>query len=301
MDEWNKVTDILLQQGVTAFSVSGGEALMKDGLIDILSHIRRRLDERGIRNKIVLISNGRLMSDYWLEQFKRLDVHLSMSLPGYNTFSTLTGHDGADNVLHWFERTKAIGLSTTANITVTKINVGELYETISLALLAGAESILLNRFLPGGRGLSNSDRLMLSPRQVVEMLDTAEEVLSLAHRFGNVGTEIPLCVVGNQRKYSFLHVGYRCAAAKGFFVVDPSGQIRTCNHSPHVVGHVFAEPMIVDTDYWNLFSNSDFKPPECSGCSSLRKCDCGCREVAAIVSGSPCVADPSVGEVTPIT
>lgn len=268
--------------------------MLKEGLSEILTHIRHSLDQRGIHNKIVLISNGREMNDSWLELFKRLDVHLSMSLPGYATFSSLTGRDGADNVLHWFERAKAIGLSTTANITVTKINLPELYETISLALLAGADSVLLNRFLPGGRGLSNIDKLMLSRAEVVEMLNTAEEVLSLAKRFGNVGTEIPLCLIDPDSKYKYLHIGYRCAAAKGFFVVDPSGRIRTCNHSPRIVGHVFDQPMISDTDYWDLFTNSDYKPQSCQACDKVERCDCGCREVANILTGNPCNVDSSV-------
>lgn len=267
---------------------------MKEGLAEILAHIRKRCDERGLYNQIVLISNGRLMSEEWLALFKRLNVHLSMSLPGYSSFSRLTGYDGADNVLHWFERTKALGLSTTANVTVTKINIHELFDTLSLALIAGADSILLNRFLPGGRGLSHVDELLLSPDQITQMLDTAEEVLSLSHRYGNVGTEIPLCVIKEPDKYKYLHIGYRCAAAKGFFVVDPSGQLRTCNHSPRVVGHVLDEPMIHDTDYWNLFAYGNYKPQQCLTCPSVKACDCGCREVANIIAGDPCGLDTSV-------
>lgn len=311
VDEWNRVTDLLLNQGVTSFSISGGEALMKEGLVDILTHIRRRSNERGIRNQIVLISNGRLMSDEWLEEFKRLNVHLSMSLPGYSTFNTLTGvqdpqppqlttnnsaQQETPSVLHWFGRAKALGLSTTANITVTKINIHELYETIAVALLAGANDILLNRFLPGGRGLVHLDALKLTPAEVIEMLNTAEEVLTIANRYGNVGTEIPLCLIrGRESKgMPHLHVGFRCAAAKGFFVVDPSGQIRTCNHSPRVVGHIFGEPMIRDLEYWNLFALGACKPSTCKDCEDLKKCDCGCREVANILNGSPYAVDTSI-------
>ena len=83
------------------------------------------------------------------------------------------------------------------------------------------------------------------------MLDTAEEVLTLANRYGNVGTEIPKCIIASANSYKRIHVGYLCAAAKGSFVIDPAGQIRTCNHSPHIVGNVCEEPWIKDTDYWN--------------------------------------------------
>jgi len=44
---------------------------------------------------------------------------------------------------------------------------------LMLPLLAGADSILLNRFMPGGRGLRHRD-LELNKEQLTEMLDTAE-------------------------------------------------------------------------------------------------------------------------------
>ena len=168
--------------------------------------------------------------------------------------------------------------------------------SLSLGLISGAGDILLNRFLPGGRGLAHMSELMLTPNQVNGMLDVAEEVLSYAKRYGNVGTEIPLCAVKDINKYKHIHFGTQCAAAKGFFVVDPAGQIRTCNHSPRVVGHIFDKPMIKDVEYWNMFANSDYKPTICSDCGLVTKCDCGCREVANILHGNPKEKDTSIIE-----
>jgi len=101
-------------------------------------------------------------------------------------------------------------------------------------------------------------------------------------------------VIDNPDTYKHLHIGFKCAAAKGFFVVGPSGEIRTCNHSPHIVGHIFDEEPISDTAYWNMFANSYYLPSECKGCREVYHCDCGCREVANILSGSPCNVDTSV-------
>lgn len=127
------------------------------------------------------------------------------------------------------------------------------------------------------------NELCLSTEQINGMLDTAEEVLTLANRYGNVGTEIPKCIIASANSYKRIHVGYLCAAAKGFFVIDPAGQIRTCNHSPHIVGNVFEEPWIKDTDYWNKFAFRSYQPTACNGCSSAKNCDCGCREVTNIL------------------
>ncbi|MDG5816543.1 hypothetical protein QA601_15705 [Chitinispirillales bacterium ANBcel5] len=73
--------------------------------------------------------------------------------------------------------------------------------------------------------------LMLWREQILEMLDTAEKVLRHANRRGSIGTEIPRCVVDPSR-YKYINMATTCSAAKSFFVVDPSGYIRVCNHSP---------------------------------------------------------------------
>ena len=294
VSEWKQVVDILYDKGVESFSISGGEVLLKQGFEEIISHIRQEGCKRGLDKPIVLISNGLKMNEEYLRFFKDMNVHLSMSLPGYSTFKEHTGVDNADGVLHWFQVAKSIGLEATLNVTVTKKNYDELFQTISLGLINGAHDILLNRFLPGGRGLAYMNELKLSPEQINGMLDVAEEVLDYANKYGNVGTEIPICAINDVDKYKRIHIGYQCAAAKGFFVVDPSGNIRTCNHSPRIVGHILGKPTITDSEYWNMFALSDYSPDSCSGCNLKTKCDCGCREVANILHGNPKKTDTSI-------
>ena len=294
LDEWKSAIDKLYRSGIQSFSISGGEAILNDCMPEIVEYINTEGLKRGIDNPIVLISNGLAMKEEYLRLFKRCNVHLSMSLPGYSTFQEHTGIDNADGVLGWFEKAKSMGMQTTVNITVTRKNYHELFETISMGLLSGASSVLLNRFLPGGRGLMNMNDLLLTPEQVNGMLDIAEEVLTLSNRYGFLGTEVAYCAIKHPEKYRRINIGYKCAAAKDFFVIDPSGKIRTCNHSPRVVGHIFSEPMIKDLDYWNTFARSGYKPTMCSRCKTIARCDCGCREVANILHGSPMERDSSI-------
>lgn len=294
LDSWLRVIDILFNNGIQAFSISGGEATLYDPMPQIVEYIHHESLKRGFDNPIVLISNGLAMKDEFLKLFRRCNVNLSMSLPGFETFATHTGVDNADGVLKWFSKAHKMGIRTTLNVTVTAKNIHELFETISIGLINGASSVLLNRFLPGGRGLYNMKDLLLNNEQINQMLDIAEEVLELSNRYGSLGTEIPLCVVKNPEKYKRIKIGYKCSAAKGFFVIDPSGNIRTCNHSPRIVGHIFNTPMIEDTKYWNTFAHSQYKPIACRGCSNLKLCDGSCREVANILSGSPSEIDPTI-------
>lgn len=292
--QWKSAIDRLYSLGVKSFSLSGGEALLKDCMPQIVEYIRSESVRRGIAFPIVLISNGLAMNDDFLDLFRKNNVHLSMSLPGYGTFAQLTGVDNADGVLHWFRRSNELGIKTTCNVTVTALNYHELFETLSLGLINGADDLLLNRFLLGGRGLGHRE-LVISNEQLNGMLDTAEEVLHYSNRRGNVGTEIPLCVIKEPEKYRHLSIGSQCAAAKSFFVIGPSGEVRCCNHSPHIVGNILDDEIVSDVAYWNIFAQSNYKPAGCYDCDKVNRCDCGCRECANIVCGSLRAEDPCLG------
>lgn len=282
VDKWKQVIDKLEELGVENISISGGECLMKEGLVDILSYIRRK-KAFNLNTEIVLISNGRLMNEEFLSAFKKYGVHLSLSLPGIETFEKHTGFDGATNVLYWLNRAKQENINTTCNITVTKINLYELYQTIANALIYGAQTILLNRFLKGGRGLAYANELSLNKEQINQMLEIAETLLEKTNRKGSLGTELPLCIIKDRHKYKQLHIGAICSAAKDFFVIDPSGVIRVCNHSPKKVGHILKDHIIDNEDYWLRFQSRNYIPKGCVFCKDVNLCDCGCREVANII------------------
>jgi radical SAM protein with 4Fe4S-binding SPASM domain len=291
LEDWEKALDKLHPLGVKTISISGGDPLLKDCLVDLLHSVRHK-NNYNKESKIVLITNGLSMNETFLKAFKKYNVHLSMSLPGLQTFEQHTGVNNASGVLYWLGEAKKIGIETTVNVTVTKINYHELYETVANGLLAGADTVLLNRFLCGGRGLSHIEELSLTREQLNGMLDTTEEILQLSNRIGSVGTEYPLCIIKDIDKYKQLKIGSLCAAAKSFFVIDPAGWVRVCNHSPKKVGHVFDEQIISDTNYWNTFTHRAYIPIHCILCKDVNYCDCGCREAASIIHGNICAKDP---------
>ncbi|HLA83672.1 MAG TPA: radical SAM protein [Thermoguttaceae bacterium] len=301
-DQWRDVLSKLCAMGVANLAFTGGEPLLRDDLTALVRHaascqtehvetIDGQLESRFGPPRLYLLSNGRLVDDAILTLCKQENVQLSMSLPGLETFEEHTGHDGADGVLARFARAKALGLETVANITVTRLNLHELDRTISAALLAGAHQILLNRFLPGGRGLRHTDRLSLAREQLVEMLDTAERVLDVAGRFGSLGTEVPKCLVDASR-YKRLSVSTRCSAAVGFFVIGPSGHARVCNHSPVQLTHFSELESLKTNDYWRRFTQKQYLPEACGECGERFACDAGCREAAHIATGQVDGLDP---------
>ncbi|MDR1856609.1 MAG: radical SAM protein [Desulfovibrio sp.] len=294
IDQWREILDRLAVMGVRNVSISGGEALLKDGVVDLLEYVRKDTDFNK-DGEIVFISNGALLDDATIDAFRRLKIHLSLSLQGLDTYDAQTGTSGigAGNVLHWLGKAHEAGIGTTANITLTAWNYHEAFDLMANALIAGADTLLLNRFLPGGRGLSRRQELALTPAQLNGMLETAEKVLGMSRRKGHVGTEFPLCAVeGDGRRFKEIVFGHRCAAAKDFFVVDPAGFVRVCNHSPVKVGHALEGDVVEDVAYWRTFTDRAYIPDACVMCRHVSFCDCGCREVASICTGSLRALDP---------
>jgi radical SAM protein with 4Fe4S-binding SPASM domain len=285
IDNWKQIVDYLCINNVRSIVFSGGEPLTNPGLEDLILHIATKRTKEGVRIRPYIISNGALLNESWLKLFAETQATLALSLPGIKTYEYHTKFDYANHVLKWMKRTSSAGIYTVANVTATRKNLFELYETVGLALLHGADFVLLNRFLPGGRGLKYSDDLKLSKKETLEAFRKVNEALRDGRRYGGVGTEVPKCALLGE-EFERLTISTRCAAGHDLFVIDPAGKIRVCNHSPVSLGHWTQLEDIVKSPYWLQFANKNYHPEICSNCSHTSICDAGCREAAHIILGS---------------
>lgn len=285
-DEWKSIFDMAKSHSVEHVTFSGGEAILRKDLIELIDYACQ------LGLTVGLISNGKNLNVSFLNDIQKYNVLLSISVPGIDTFEQTTGIDNIENVLNLFDICKTLNIRTVANIAVTKKNIGELYDNIALPILHGASYVLLNRFLPGGRGMKNTQYL-LSIEEINKMFDVAEEVLSRAGMYGHVGTELPYCIIKAPQKYKHLQISSFCAAAKEFFVIDPSGYVKTCNHSPNRLCKWTEIDTLEKNEYWNKFVNRDYIPQMCKGCNHLfKECDGGCRESANVYFGNVDDKDP---------
>lgn len=285
-EQWKRVFEKVKIYGVKHITFSGGEPAIRADIFDILRYAK----ELGFT--LGLNTNGCNINKDFLYRLRDFDIQLSISVPGIKTFAQTTKNDNIENVLNLFRQCDKLNIKTVANIAVTKINIGELYENIAFPLINGASYILLNRFLPGGRGLANTEYL-LTIAEINQMLDIAEEVLSKADTFGHLGTELPYCVIKNPHRYKHLSISSLCAAAKSFFVIDPSGYIKVCNHSPTRICRWDEIENLENSKYWNKYVSVDYIPKMCKDCKYLYvKCDGGCREAAHVYYGNINDFDP---------
>lgn len=300
--EWMECIDELVVCGIRNIAFSGGEPLLKFGLKEIIAYAKNKKVREAVFNEdnrviefqekeleIYIITNGEFIDENWISLFKKYHIIVNVSLPGINTFKELTDGGNYKNALAAIRKLSDVGLDVVVSICVTKKNLDELFETISFGFLNGAKQLLLNRFLPGGRGL-NYPKLCLNREEIIRMLDTAEQVCLEANIFGSIGTELPKCIIN--KEYKMLNVGTLCSGGIDFFAIDPSGEVRPCNHSPLRLGDFRNIRSAIETSYWQKFKCKDFLPKECLGCMLSLQCDGGCREAAHIVGGNINSTDP---------
>lgn len=295
--KWVEIVDRLVAQGIDHITLSGGEPLCYDGLWDLVSFISSKHNHINI--SIITSAPKSENKNSFIEKCVRYGIkNISISLPGISTFNSHTATDetinSPSNVLNWIRSASEKGIHVTTNIPVSQHNYAELYRIVAMAAIAGTNSFLITRFVPGGRGLKNSPNLYLTHSQLNEMLDLLEVLCFCTNISVAMGTEIPLCLIDDVKKYSHVSINSACGAANKFFVIDPSGYVRVCNHSPHIVGDINNPKIITDTSYWENFANQNYLPNECVECNQKGLCTCGCREAAHIVHGNIRAVDTSI-------
>ncbi|MBM4045999.1 MAG: radical SAM protein [Planctomycetes bacterium] len=281
------------ESGCELVSFSGGEPLMRKDIVELISFVR----SLGVR--VNLLTNGSLLTAHGIRELT--DAGVSMfQLPLHSSdrevFRELTGADSFDAITEAFVDIGLLGGQAAAVVVVTKRNLHTLAETLQMACALGARGVLLNRMNLGGRGLRHAAELFLSPAEVTEMLETADEA---AEKWGlPIACPIPMprCVVDTTR---FRHLSFTdCAAGtdRNYVTLDALGNVRLCNHTPEVLGNLQRQSLrgVLSNPRARLFCEA--VPHRCVGCAHVKECRGGCKAAVLVAYGTLSKADPLVEE-----
>ena len=231
--EWHEAASALIADGVRLIGVTGGEPTLKPGWEKLLFHLKTELTRHyPERHELALYSNGKGFRPEWNSILKECGATLYLSLPGLASFAAQTGEPDGDSrrIIRLIGTAK--GVSVVVGITVTKISLPELYETLSYAALAGSSGVILNLFKPFcGRGRAHPE-LRLSD---ADILQTARIAESVAEKCGTAffGGEFPDFI--RPEDFPHLSLESQCVAARYSFTVAPDGFIHACEHDPEAL------------------------------------------------------------------
>ena len=168
------------------------------------------------------------------------------------------------------------GTKVTVSAVITKLNAGGIGEVIDLAAAFSADSVSLNRFVPGGEGIRHVAELMPTGAELEQALAAAD-----ARSAGlgiPVAVTIPVesCIIGHGR-FPHLHFG-KCCCGREKWVIDPLGNLRTCEQNPEILGSLFERSFseLAGSLQATGFRNDDLKR-DCGECPVYESCGGGCR------------------------
>jgi radical SAM protein with 4Fe4S-binding SPASM domain len=267
---FERIRDDAEPAGVT---LTGGEPLLRTDLPRIVETLR----DLGL--KVGLATNGTLLDRKTARRLVSAGIsHFEVSLPAATaeTYTRLCGNDRLRKAREAIGAVADTAIPVSASIMVCKPNLEETGRAIELAFGLGARAAALNRFVPTGRGRRNAAELSLSAGQLEEMLRQAD---SVAGRTGMpVYTGIPVedCIVPH-RDYPNVSFG-PCHCGREKWAVDPSGNLRTCEQSPVILGSLLEQSFtqLSESPPAQRFRQNNLKP-ECLSCSSFSSCGGGCR------------------------
>ena len=227
---WRTILDACAADGVDDLLFTGGEALLRSDLFEILDHARRVLPEA----RLSLFTNASRLDETQIRKFKRRRIHLATSLQGLATYGAMTGtRRSYKRLLAVIARAAELKWPMAVSMTITTANRDEAADMFVAAALSGAQAIQVGPVIWGGRAAAHPS-LMIS-RDAWE--DVKRHIRALPD------TQVPytfcdefICSCRADTSKSLLEkwAGKSrtpCPAGKAFGVVGPNGRYRTCLHA----------------------------------------------------------------------
>lgn len=269
------------------FVITGGEPLLRIDLEKII------IEAKKYTENVSVLTSGILVTDDHAKMFSKHNVFVQIPFHGMeNTHNELTRvPDGYRRSIRGVAYLKKHNVRFAVSTVANRKNIDELKKVLELGVALGASELQVIRFMPGGEGMKNTE-LMLTSGQYRIMLETLNHVAGKYRIFVASGAPNVPCKFPDE-KYKDIAMG-SCGAGIDWIVLDPSGRVRICNHSPTILGNLMEQDFeeIWDHPLLKAFRAKKVIPKECSDCEIKLECRGGCRAVAETYFGSLYAPDP---------
>jgi len=281
---------VINETGCSHISLSGGEPLLRKDLHKLISLIKKH------QVKVVLISNGLLLTEAAIDECISSGVDaFQISLLGDtpSRHNRLTGTEGFEKVIEAVLNIRKRGGTVYTFFVGLSDNIQRFREVLELNVLMDVRNAAFGRFTPGGSGLSGWEKMMPHPKEVDEVLKTADEFCRKYPISVTFSTPILPCLndISKYRNVRFCFCG---AGRKehSIFGIDPEGNLKMCSHSPHPLGS------LLDNSFEELIRRPFMDelrsalPAFCQDCPDALICRGGCPSSAHVCYGSLSEEDP---------
>jgi AdoMet-dependent heme synthase len=145
-----KLVDQAYEFGATFFGITGGEALQRKNLFDVIAYARK------VGMNTSIITDGRLLDDKAFDQIVKNEVKVSVSIDGGEATNDLIrgkgAYAGSVRAIERLSREKLLNclVYTLANVndSVTNVNEKDFVDVLSLAEKYGARWVIYHGMIP---------------------------------------------------------------------------------------------------------------------------------------------------------
>jgi len=281
--------DELSALSTTSITLSGGECFLRKDIFDIFEYARTRMPVTFSTNGTLLTEKtvGNLLEDGIAGVI--VDIHSC----NQEIHDHVTGVKGSFTKAHQGVKTcLEAGIPCSIDMTVTKMNMSTLEETIDFAYNLGVDMVV-NKFIPTGRGKVNREKLELTQKEY-------KKVLSLFYEKQKA--------LKDTMRLQFDHIPYEsllldqntftgCDAGLNVCKITPEGEVHACPFLPVSVGNVLEQSF---TEIWQTTPSTtlqklrkrQYLKGKCSVCDHRTPCG-GCRAFAYACTDDFLEEDPS--------
>ena len=229
-DGWKAVLGKCAADGVDDILFTGGEALLRKDVFDIVGHARHVLPAATLS----LFTNASRLTEPLILKFRRSRVRLATSLQGLRSYGEMTGtRRSYRRLLTVLARAAELKWPIAVSMTITRVNMAEAADMFAAAALAGAKTIQVGPIMAGGLARDRPD-LMITREDWAEVKERIRALPDgrVAYTFCDeficeCRADMPRGLLAKWRDPN--HAS--CPAGKSFGVVGPNGVFRTCLHS----------------------------------------------------------------------
>ena len=267
---FNKLVEEVAPAGIT---LTGGEPLLYPDILEVVPFLSGKKIDVGIA------TNGMLLDESLARELTARGAsyfEISLMTTDEKNFSRMTGGGSFKKVKEAIINVKKERAKLTVSFVLTKLNLVDLEETIDLCFAFSADSLALNRFVPGGNGLKHLSELQLGRSDLERALAVANAKSAEFNFPVNVTIPVESCIIDHQQ-YPHLNFG-TCACGRDKWVIDPAGNLRTCEQNPEILGNLFDNSFseLARKETVDLFRHDNLKSG-CDKCERLNYCGGGCR------------------------
>ncbi len=279
---WNRTASIHL---------TGGEPLLRPELFLLLDY----LDEKPMVEELGIITNGLWFDDRVLERFstfsKLKKVKISLDGADAETHDSLRQKGAFERLIKNLSLLKRESrFEIILMFTVMKSNFRNLPALIQLCQDLGVDGLILERFIPLGRGSEIPDQI-LERDQWKQLVETLLEFFSMGADEHNVLPYQAFQVIfrGNETEL----LGAPCIIGRDGLCIMPEGTVFPCRRFPVCIGSLLNNSLKQIWEKSEILEKLRVKENLKGQCGRCELKDCrGCRSLALSRTGDYLAEDP---------